>query len=67
MKLDRTKPFGTVHGSGDRRQFEQDGRFFDSDGEEVVAATLEQPVYDRKRYAKDVAEAAKILAAGAQP
>lgn len=74
MKLDLTKPYGTVHGSLDDRRYEQGGRFFDYRYEEVAAgAETTQPLDDnviRKRtraeqeaYDRDVAEAAKVFAA----
>lgn len=36
MKLDRSKPFGTVYGPANHA-FEQDGRLFDQAGNEVGA------------------------------
>jgi len=34
-RLDRNRAFGVVYGSGVGHSFEQDGRCFDQDGEEV--------------------------------
>lgn len=34
-KLDRSRSFGSVYGSGAGHSFEQDGRLFDHDGNEV--------------------------------
>ena len=34
-RLDRNRSFGVVYGSGLGHSFEQDGRCFDQDGEEV--------------------------------
>ena len=36
MKLDKSKPFGTVHGSEDGTAFEQDGVLFDSFGNQII-------------------------------
>jgi len=74
LKLDFTKPYGTVHGTLDNRRFEQGGRFFDDEANEVVAfdaSTLTLQTGPRKRtreeeaqYQQDVEDAAKLLAAG---
>ena len=40
MKLDRTKPFGTVHGSASAF-YEQDGKMFDHEGKLIVDAVDE--------------------------
>ncbi len=44
MKLNISKSFGVVSGE-DRARFEQDGRAFDADGDEIVAAPVPAP-YD---------------------
>lgn len=36
MMLDRSRPFGTVYGGGDHA-FEQDGNYFDHEGNETGA------------------------------
>lgn len=73
MKLDVTKPYGTVHGSLDNRRYEQAGKFFDYQMNEVVpvdlAAAFQQgPVprtkEEKAQYEKDVADAAALIAAG---
>lgn len=38
MGLDKSKPFGTVHGDVSGRRFEQGGKYFDGDGKEIGAA-----------------------------
>lgn len=74
MKFDPSKPHGVVFGALDDRRYEQNGRFFDYKGDEVIAGeTTQEPVDQsaiRKRtkaeqeaYERDVAEAAKVLAA----
>lgn len=35
MELDKSKPFGTIHGDISGRRFEQGGRYFDGDGKEI--------------------------------
>ena len=39
--LDKTKPYGTVHGSEDGSCYEQDGVLFDHEGNEVSQAVEE--------------------------
>lgn len=64
MKLDRTKPYGTVYGDADHA-FEQDGRLFDHNGDEIGVPT---PKVDRapkatKAEAQEDAELAAQLKA----
>lgn len=72
MKLDVTKPYGTVHGSLDNRRYVQEGKFFDEELNEVVQADLssafkpgprERTREEKAQYEKDVADAAAIVAA----
>lgn len=42
MKLDRSKPFGTVFGSSDGAAFEQGGVLFDAEGN-AMQPVAEQP------------------------
>ena len=65
MKLDRTKPFGTVFGSSDHT-YEQDGKWFDQEGNlvpqgepEAEAAKAEDKPAKPAKGAKAPAEAAK--------
>lgn len=37
-KLDRNRPYGSIHGSGGRACYEQDYKEFDQNGDEIVAA-----------------------------
>lgn len=37
-KLDRTRPFGSVHGGTSNVAYEQDGKEFDASGNEIVRA-----------------------------
>ena len=65
MKLDLSKPYGTMHGTGDNRRYEQNGRYFDCDFNEVAPA--KDPVRERTKaeqeaYEKDVMDAAQVLA-----
>ena len=53
MKLDRTKPFGQVFGYGPAHAFEQDGRIFDHEGNEVVYTKTDAKA-DLARVAKAV-------------
>lgn len=46
-KLDRSRSFGIVYGSGAGHSFEQDGRLFDHDGNE-----LGQPKHKAEKPAK---------------
>lgn len=51
MKLDKNKPFGTVHGGINGASFEQDGVIFDAQGEpliEVGTEATETPLKPRK-------------------
>jgi len=44
-KLDRTRGFGQVYGSGSKHAYEQDGKYFDHKGDEIPSA---QKVVDAK-------------------
>jgi len=35
MPLDKSRPYGTVHGDLEGRHFSQDGKYFDASGEEI--------------------------------
>lgn len=39
-KLDRSRPYGSIHGSGGRACYEQDYKEFDQNGDEIVAAAI---------------------------
>ena len=43
MAFDPKRPHGVVHGMGVAHKFEQDGKFYDADGNEVVAASKKAP------------------------
>ena len=61
MKLDRSKSFGAVYGDSISHSFEQDGRYFDHEGNEVGAAKA-----DLERVAKAV-RAPKVSAPPEDP
>lgn len=76
MKLDVTKPYGTIHGSLDGRRYEQDGRVFDNWMNEIVTVDVSalsasakprapkaQSDEEREQYEKGIAEAAALIAA----
>jgi hypothetical protein len=43
-KLDRTRPFGTVHGNDTGKEaFSQDGAYFDANGDEVPGVRYADP------------------------
>ena len=79
MKFDPTKPHGTLHGTGDNRRYEQDGRVFDWEGNEVVpidylkmtpevkmapdAGPRKRTKEEEAQYQQDVVDAATLLAA----
>ncbi|MFA7290898.1 MAG: hypothetical protein WC023_01495 [Rhodocyclaceae bacterium] len=48
MKLDKKKGYGTVSGDPGGACFEQDGRMFDSAGDEIVADAPEAPPAAKK-------------------
>lgn len=54
MKLDRSKPYGTVHGDP-RAHYEQGGHLFDHNGEaiDVPEEAAEKPQRGRPRKATD--------------
>jgi len=60
--LDKTKPFGTVYGSGFSYKFEQDGLYFDSAGNEVHGdgkpVSIQEKI-ERKRKEVEAVEAKK--------
>lgn len=72
LKFDPTKPHGTIHGASDLRRFEQNGCFFDSEGNEFVPVDLtaldfsaprKRTRAEEEQYQKDVADAAALMAA----
>ncbi len=58
MALDRKKPYGTVHGDPLGRLFEQDGVFYDANGEEWKAPEP-TPVAETPAIAEEVAKKKK--------
>lgn len=50
MKLDKSKPYGTIYGDLDGRAFVQDGRYFNAAGELIGG--------EKRGKAKSVVEAA---------
>ena len=57
MKLDKKKGYGTVSGDPGGACFEQDGRMFDSAGDEIVAEAPEAPPAAKKVKADKAPEA----------
>ena len=64
MKLDKSKSYGIISGGHFGAAFEQDGRCFDADGEEVVTETIETKSSEdlAAQKAIDDAAAAEALA-----
>lgn len=52
-KLDKTRPYGTVHGDSEGRRFHQDDTYFDVHGNEVGAAPETPPSDDDNETAGD--------------
>ena len=69
MKLNHNKPFFTVHGGDTRASFEQDGKLFDSNGDEVVEAVDTETTTETGTDTKPSAQAAigKGRGKGKQP
>lgn len=51
--LDRKKPFGEVYGAGVAHRYEQDGKLFDDDGNEIGSEEpADKPTVEAKTAAK---------------
>lgn len=63
-KLDRSKPYGAIHGEAQGRRYEQDGRYFCADGSQWRDPSAKESAAERA--AREKAEAEAELAAKAK-
>ena len=56
MRLDRSKPFAEVYGDVSGIRFEQDGRYFNSGGDEIIDALAKQAVAEKAFAEEDRAK-----------